>query len=222
LSREFAKKPRAIAGFFVPQASQIEAENIVLRQQVIVLSRNAQSRVRLRNIDRLIFVWMCRLFPSILNAITVVKPETVIRWHRRGFFRYDANCRAKLCLVRFGICASHVALERCSALTAELHPDWILKLALRAAHRSLPFAKQRILYHQPPHPNMAASVTVSLTCPLPAGSKLGGSLGRPECRGTRGRATRSVDARSVTGIEQRSVMVDGERHPQQGAALMPA
>ena len=39
----------------------------------------------LRNIDRLIFVWMYRPFPSILNAITVVKPETVIRWHRRGF-----------------------------------------------------------------------------------------------------------------------------------------
>lgn len=54
-------------------------------RQVIVLSRKAGSRLRLRNIDRLILVWMCRLFPSILNAITVIKPETVIRWHRRGF-----------------------------------------------------------------------------------------------------------------------------------------
>jgi len=44
--------------------------------------------VWLRNIDRLIFVWMYRLFPSILEAITVVKPETVIRWHRRGFGVY--------------------------------------------------------------------------------------------------------------------------------------
>jgi hypothetical protein len=43
--------------------------------------------VWLRSIDRLIFVWMY-LFPSILNAITVVKPETVIRWHRRGFRAY--------------------------------------------------------------------------------------------------------------------------------------
>jgi hypothetical protein len=60
----------------------LEAENIVLRQQMIVLSRKARSRVRLRNIDRLIFVWLYRCFPSILNAITVVKPETVIRWHR--------------------------------------------------------------------------------------------------------------------------------------------
>ena len=43
---------------------------------------------QLRNIDRLVFVWLYRLFPSILNAITVVKPETVIGWHRRGFRAY--------------------------------------------------------------------------------------------------------------------------------------
>jgi hypothetical protein len=66
----------------------LEAENLVLRQQVTVLSRKSRSRVRLRNLDRLIFVWLYRFFPSILNAITVVKPETVIRWHRRGFRAY--------------------------------------------------------------------------------------------------------------------------------------
>ena len=65
--------------------ASLEAENLVLRQQVIILSRKAWSRVRLRNIDRPIFVWLYRYFPAILNAITVVKPETVIRWLRRGF-----------------------------------------------------------------------------------------------------------------------------------------
>jgi hypothetical protein len=68
--------------------ASLEAENLVLRQQVIVLSRKSHSRVRLRNIDRLIFVWLYRFFPSILNAIVIVKPETVIRWHRRGFRAY--------------------------------------------------------------------------------------------------------------------------------------
>ena len=68
--------------------ASLEAENLVLRQQVIVLSRKSRSRVQMRNIDRLIFVWLYRFFPSILNAITVVKPETVIRWHRRGFWAY--------------------------------------------------------------------------------------------------------------------------------------
>jgi hypothetical protein len=68
--------------------ASIEAENLTLRQQVIVLSRKSPSRVRLRNIDRLIVVWLYRCFPAILNAITMVKPETVIRWHRRGFRAY--------------------------------------------------------------------------------------------------------------------------------------
>ena len=68
--------------------ASLEAENLVLRQQVIVLSRKSRSRLRLRNIDRLIFVWVYRCFPATLNAITVVKPETVIRWHRRGFRAY--------------------------------------------------------------------------------------------------------------------------------------
>ena len=54
---------------------------------MIVLSKS-RSRVRLRNIDRLIFVWLSRIFPSTLNAITLVKLETVIRWHRRGFRAY--------------------------------------------------------------------------------------------------------------------------------------
>ena len=68
--------------------ARLEAEILVLRQQVIVLGRKSWSRVWLRNIDRLIFVWTYRQFPSILNAITAVKPETVIRWHRRGFRAY--------------------------------------------------------------------------------------------------------------------------------------
>jgi hypothetical protein len=53
----------------------LEAENLVLRQQVIILSRKSRSRVRLRNIDRLILVWLYRFFPSILNAIILVKPR---------------------------------------------------------------------------------------------------------------------------------------------------
>ncbi len=68
--------------------ARLAAENIVLRRQVIVFSRKAPSRVRLWNIDRVIFVWLYRCFPAILNAIIVVKPETVIRWHRRGFRAY--------------------------------------------------------------------------------------------------------------------------------------
>src|SRR5271170_4392524 len=85
---EFLIKLLLIARTRLRSRASLEAENLVLRQQVIVLSRKSRSRVRLRNIDRLIFVWLYRCFPAILNAITVVKPETVIRWHRRGFRAY--------------------------------------------------------------------------------------------------------------------------------------
>jgi hypothetical protein len=66
----------------------LKPKNILLRQQVIVLNRRSPKRVFLRNIDRLIFVALYRIFPSILDAVVVVKPETVIRWHRRGFRAY--------------------------------------------------------------------------------------------------------------------------------------
>ena len=65
-----------------------EAEILVLRQQLLVLSRRSPKRIRLRSIDRLILVWLCRLFPSMLDAVVIVKPETVLRWHRRGFRAY--------------------------------------------------------------------------------------------------------------------------------------
>jgi transposase InsO family protein len=67
---------------------QLEAEIITLRQQVIILSRKSRSGVGLKNIDRLIFICLYRLFPSILDAIIVFKPETLIRWHNRGFRVY--------------------------------------------------------------------------------------------------------------------------------------
>ena len=85
---EFPIKLVLVARTRLKTLARLEAENIALRQQVIVLSRKVRSRVRLRNIDRLIFVWLSRMFPLILNAITVVEPETVIQWHRRGFRAY--------------------------------------------------------------------------------------------------------------------------------------
>ena len=68
--------------------AQIEAENLILRQQLVVLRRKSPKRVRLWNIDRLLLVWLYRLYPSLLDAIIIVQPETVIRWHRRGFRAY--------------------------------------------------------------------------------------------------------------------------------------
>ena len=59
-----------------------------LRQQLLVLKRSAPARLRLRNADRLIFVWLYRLFPSLLGAAVIFQPETLVRWHRSGFRLY--------------------------------------------------------------------------------------------------------------------------------------
>jgi transposase InsO family protein len=65
-------------------AAEIEAENIALRHQLNVILRKA-PKPRLKGLDRALFAFLYCLFPSVLNAITIVKPETVIRWHRNGF-----------------------------------------------------------------------------------------------------------------------------------------
>src|SRR3954449_12351230 len=63
----------------------LEAENLALRHQLTVLHRSAPKRPTLRNFDRLVFVCLYRIAPRILDALTIVEPETVIRWHRAGF-----------------------------------------------------------------------------------------------------------------------------------------
>jgi hypothetical protein len=73
-------KPLLILRSYLRSRARLQAENLALRQQVLILSRKNRSRVRLRNLDRLVLVWLFRIFPSILSAIIVVKPETVIRW----------------------------------------------------------------------------------------------------------------------------------------------
>ena len=67
---------------------RLEAENAALRHQLIVLQRKVPGRVRFTNNDRLFFVQLYRWFPSVLKAITIIRPETIVRWHRAGFRRY--------------------------------------------------------------------------------------------------------------------------------------
>src|SRR5262249_7256546 len=76
-----------LASLFKSRA-QLEAENLVLRQQVNVLRRRMPKRPALTNIDRLLFVWLYRWFPTTVGAVAIVRPETVIRWHRVGFRAY--------------------------------------------------------------------------------------------------------------------------------------
>jgi hypothetical protein len=68
--------------------SRLEAENAVLRHQLIGLRRKVRGRVRLTNNDRWFLIQLYRWFPSILNVLTIIQPETLLRWHRAGFRCY--------------------------------------------------------------------------------------------------------------------------------------
>jgi hypothetical protein len=79
--------PCALTGLLRSRA-RLEAEILVLRHQLNVLSRKAPKRVAFKTIDRLVFAGLYRLAPGVLDALKILKPETVIRWHRAGFRTY--------------------------------------------------------------------------------------------------------------------------------------
>ena len=63
-------------------------EILILRQQINVLRRRTPKRPHLNNSDRFLFVWLYHWFPSVIGTIAIVRPETIIRWHRAGFRAY--------------------------------------------------------------------------------------------------------------------------------------
>lgn len=77
----------ALVGWFRSRAS-LEAENLTLRHQLNILRRTSPKKLTLSNSDRLVFAGLYRLDSCILGALTIIKPETVIRWHRAGFRQY--------------------------------------------------------------------------------------------------------------------------------------
>src|SRR2546421_1042571 len=78
---------RMLCDCFKPRR-QMEAEILVLRHQLNMLRQRAPHRLHLRWVDRALFIWLYRRWPRILDAITIVRPETVVRWHRMGFAAY--------------------------------------------------------------------------------------------------------------------------------------
>src|ERR1700730_2338232 len=78
----------AVLGLPFKSKLRLGAENAVLRHQLIVLRRRLHGRVRLTNHDRWFFDQLYRWFPSILQVLTIIGPETFVRWHRAGFRCY--------------------------------------------------------------------------------------------------------------------------------------
>jgi hypothetical protein len=74
----------ALIGLFRSRAS-LQAEILTLRHQLNVLRRKSPQRITFTSIDRLVFAGLYRLAPGVRDALKIVRPETVIRWHRAGF-----------------------------------------------------------------------------------------------------------------------------------------
>src|SRR5882762_4594609 len=77
----------ALIGLFLPRAA-LQAEILVLRHQLNVLRRKSPQRLAFGNVDRVVFAGLYRVAPGVLDALKILKPQTVIRWHRAGFRAY--------------------------------------------------------------------------------------------------------------------------------------
>jgi hypothetical protein len=136
---------------------RLQAENAVLRHQLIVLRRRLHGRVRLTNHDRWFFIQLYRWFPSILKVLTIIRPETLVRWHRAGFLSYwrwksrpqggrpqiDTELRV---LIR------RMSVENPLWGAPRIHGE-LLKLGFEIAQSSV--AKYMVKRRAPPQPGMA-------------------------------------------------------------------
>jgi hypothetical protein len=151
----------ALLGFFLAlflapfkSKSRLEAENAALRRQLIVLQRKVRGRVHFTSSDRLFFIQLYRWFPSLLKVITIMRPETIVRWHRAGFRRYwrwksrslggrpqiEADLRA---LIR------RMSIDNPLWGAPRIHGE-LLKLGFEVAQSSV--AKYMVKRHAPPSP----------------------------------------------------------------------
>ena len=74
----------SIFAFRVRSRASLEFELIAVRHQLIVLRRQRPGRAQLSSLDRLLWVWLYRIWPQVIDAMVLVKPATVVQWHRKG------------------------------------------------------------------------------------------------------------------------------------------
>src|SRR5512135_2587107 len=78
----------SLLSFRVRSRASLELELIALRHQVTVLQRQRPGQPRLFSADRLLWVWLYRIWPQVLDAMVLVKPATVTGWHHQRFRLY--------------------------------------------------------------------------------------------------------------------------------------
>ena len=132
--------------------SRLAAENAVLRHQLIVLRRKVQGRVQLTNNDRWFLVQLYRWFPSVLQVLTIIKPATLVGWHRAGFRRYwrwKSRSRGGRPSIEADLCAliRRMSIENPLWGAPRIHGE-LLKLGFEVAQSTV--AKYMIRRREPP------------------------------------------------------------------------
>src|SRR4030088_1805506 len=131
--------------------SRLEAENAAFRHQLIVLTR-MHGRSRLRNNDRCFFIQLYRWFPSILQVLKIIRPETLVSWHRAGFRRYwrwTSRPREGRPQIDTELCAliRQMSIENSLCEAPRIHGE-LLKLGFELAQSSV--AKYTVKRRGPP------------------------------------------------------------------------
>jgi transposase InsO family protein len=132
--------------------SRLEAENAALRHQLIVLRRKVQGRVRLTNNDRWFLIQLYRWFPSILQVLKIIRPETLVRWHRAGFrcyWRWKSHSRGGRTQIETDLRAliRQMSMENPLWGAPRIHGE-LLKLGFEVAQSSV--AKYMVKRRGPP------------------------------------------------------------------------
>src|SRR5215472_10904996 len=82
----------SVLSFRFRSRASLELELVALRHQLIVLRWQRPRRLRLHSADRLVWVCLYRVWPRVLDALVLVKPATVVKWHRQGFRIWRSRC----------------------------------------------------------------------------------------------------------------------------------
>jgi hypothetical protein len=131
---------------------RLEAENAALRHQLMVLRRRLQGRIRLTNHDRWFLIQLYRWFPSILSVLTIVRPGTLVRWHRAGFRCYW-RCKSRSSGGRpqidteLGMLIRRISIDNPLWGAPRIHGE-LLKLSFEVAQPSV--AKYMVKRREPP------------------------------------------------------------------------
>jgi transposase InsO family protein len=138
----------AVLAFPFRSRLRLEAENAALRHQLMVLRRRLRGRVRITNHDRWFFVQLYRWFPSILSVLTIIRPETLVRWFSQllalevAIFR---GATADRC--RTGVLIRRISMDNPLWGAPRIHGE-LLKLGFEMAQSSV--AKYMVKRREPP------------------------------------------------------------------------